>query len=107
MDKYDEKVVNIRAMTLNTSQTESESSLLMSPFQNVSKSELSDIIGDVGISDLFSPRAIKAMNDIALFPKSKATHFHEDDKENVISERPSIDSCTSSFYSCFSMIIES
>lgn len=76
---------------MNNGHADNEASLLMSPFQNATKSDISDIMGDVGMADLFSPRSIKAMNDIAMFPKSKPSDFPEDDKENAVSKTPHVD----------------
>lgn len=89
--KYEDKIVNIGALTMNNGHADNEASLLMSPFQNATKSDISDIMGDVGMADLFSPRSIKAMNDIAMFPKSKPSDFPEDDKENAVSKTPHVD----------------
>ena len=98
IQKFDDKIVNIGALTMNNDQSEGESSLLMSPFQYISKSDMSDIMGDIGMTDLFSPRSMpfKGSNELALFPKSKLS---EDEKENVISEGSRMESCMQqSFY---------
>ncbi|XP_065072115.1 myb-related protein A-like isoform X1 [Rhopilema esculentum] len=68
-------------------------SLLMSPFPNVNSSDMSDMLGDVGMIELLSPRTIKSMNEAAALPKPKPD-FHEDEKENLILERLSRNSHT-------------
>ena len=77
---------------MNGSQAEAENSLLMSPFTYISKSDLSDIMGDIGMNDLFSPKStsFKGSTDMAMFSKPR---LPEDDKENVTSENSRIDSC--------------
>ena len=92
VQKYDDKVVDIGALAMNGSQTEAENSLLMSPFTYISKSDLSDIMGDIGMNDLFSPKStsFKSSSDIVLFSKPR---LPEDDKENVTSEKSRKESC--------------
>ena len=94
MQKHDDKIVNIGALTMTSGQADGDSSFLMSPFQYISKSDMSDLMGDMEMTDLFhtspNPISFKNSNEAALFPRSK---LPEDDKENAISDSTRIDSC--------------